>query len=149
RSSRQPIGCPTRPGRRSPDCASAVTTSRRSRARKAGPFTASWVATPPAGRRPKSLASVGEPMGRRSVDPQTLEVEIAALRDLDLIGLRERWQKLYGRPAPAHLPAYLLSRILAYKIQADALGGLDHETVRFLDAVAAGWKKRKAAGVRL
>jgi len=88
-------------------------------------------------------------MGRRSVNSQTLEVEIAGLRDLDLTGLRERWQKLYGRPAPAHLPAYLLLRILAYKIQADALGGLDHETVRFLDAVAAGWKKRKAAGVRL
>ncbi len=38
---------------------------------------------------------------------------------------------------------------MAYKIQADALGDLDRETVRFLDAVAADWKKRKAAGVRL
>jgi hypothetical protein len=88
-------------------------------------------------------------MRRRSVDPQTLEIEIGALRDLDLTGLRERWEKLYRRPAPAHLPAYLLFRIMAYKMQADALGDLDRDTVRFLDAVAADWKKRKAAGVRL
>jgi len=88
-------------------------------------------------------------MRRRSVDPQALEIEIAALRGLDLTGLRERWQKLYGGSAPPNLPAYLLFRVMAYKIQADALGDLDRETVRFLGAVAADWKKRKAAGVRL
>jgi hypothetical protein len=87
-------------------------------------------------------------MRRRSVDPQALEVEIAVLRDLDLTGLRERWQKVYGRSAPPHLPGYLLFRVMAYKIQADALGDLDRETVRVLDAVAADWRKRKAAGVR-
>ena len=87
-------------------------------------------------------------MARRPVDPQAVEVEIAQLRDLDLAALRQRWQKLYGRPAPAHLPQYLLFRIMAYKIQADAFGNLDRETIRFLDAVAQDWKKRKAAGAR-
>jgi hypothetical protein len=28
-----------------------------------------------------------------------LEVEVAQVRDLDIIKLRKRWQKLYGRPA--------------------------------------------------
>src|SRR5205807_5964100 len=88
------------------------------------------------------------PMARRPVDPQAIEVEIAGLRGLDLAALRQRWQKVYGRPAPAHLPAYLLFRIMAYKIQADAFGDLDRETIRFLDAVAEDWKKRRAAGVR-
>jgi Protein of unknown function (DUF2924) len=88
-------------------------------------------------------------MRRRLADPQALEIEIAALRGLDLTELRERWQKLYGRSAPPHLPGYLLFRVMAYKIQADALGDLERETVRFLDAVAVDWKKRKAAGVRL
>jgi len=87
-------------------------------------------------------------VARRTVDPQKIEVEIASLRGLDLSELRERWKKLYGRPAPAHLPQYLLLRIMAYKIQADAFGDLDRETIRFLDAVAEDWKKRRASGAR-
>ena len=35
--------------------------------------------------------------------------------------------------APAHLPHHLLYRILAYRLQADRLGDLDAETLRFLD----------------
>jgi hypothetical protein len=59
--------------------------------------------------------------------------EIAHLRDLDLKGLRARWQSVFQRPAPAHLPRHLLFAIIAYRIQADRLGDLDHETVQVLD----------------
>ena len=65
---------------------------------------------------------------------------------LSLDQLRVRWRKLFRRPAPAHLPRYLLFRVIACRIQANALGDLDKEAVRFLDAVAADWQKRRAAG---
>src|ERR1039457_6113849 len=59
--------------------------------------------------------------------------EIAHLRGLDLKGLRSRWQSVFQRPAPAHLPRHLLFAIIAYRIQADRLGDLDHETMQVLD----------------
>jgi hypothetical protein len=59
--------------------------------------------------------------------------EIAHLRGLDLKGLRSRWQSVFQRPAPAHLPRHLLFAIIAYRIQADRLGDLDHETKHVLD----------------
>jgi len=86
-------------------------------------------------------------MGDRPVSPKEVEAEIARLRDLGLSELGKRWQKLYGRPAPTHLPEYLLFRTIAYRLQANALGDLDRETIRFLDAVAKDWQNRKAAGV--
>jgi hypothetical protein len=59
--------------------------------------------------------------------------EIAHLRGLDLKGLRSRWQSVFQKPPPAHLPRHLLFAILAYRIQADRLGDLDHETKQVLD----------------
>jgi hypothetical protein len=65
-----------------------------------------------------------------------MEDEIAHLRSLDLIGLQCRWQSVLGRPAPEHLPKHLLFGILAYRIQADALGDLDAATVQLLKRAA-------------
>jgi hypothetical protein len=65
-----------------------------------------------------------------------MEDEIAHLRSLDLIGLQSRWQSVTGRPAPKHLSKYLLFGILAYRIQADALGDLDAATVQLLKRAA-------------
>jgi DUF2924 family protein len=67
---------------------------------------------------------------------QTIEEEIALLRDLDLKGLRTRWQNQFGRSAPEHLTRYLLFRILAYRIQADRLGDLDAGTLKVLEQAA-------------
>jgi transposase InsO family protein len=55
------------------------------------------------------------------------------LRGLDLKGLRARWQSVLQRPAPGHLPRHLLFAIIAYRIQADRFGDLDHETRQLLD----------------
>jgi len=63
----------------------------------------------------------------------SVEEEIAHLRGLDLKGLRARWHSVFQRPAPAHLPRHLLFAIIAYRIQADRLGDLDHETMQVLD----------------
>jgi hypothetical protein len=69
---------------------------------------------------------------RASTKPSIAD-EIAHLRGLDLKGLLSRWQSVFQRPAPAHLPRHLLFAIIAYRIQADRLGDLDHETMQVLD----------------
>jgi hypothetical protein len=68
---------------------------------------------------------------------ETLETEIAHLRGLGLKGLRARWQSVTGRAAPPHLPRHLLFAVVAYRIQAEALGDLDADTVRLLRNVGA------------
>src|SRR6201996_936635 len=70
--------------------------------------------------------------------------EIAHLRGLDLKGLRSRWQSVFQRPPPDHLPRHLLFAIIAYRIQADRLGDLDHETVQVLD-----WTDAKNTGAKM
>jgi Protein of unknown function (DUF2924) len=58
--------------------------------------------------------------------------EIAHLRGLDLKGLRARWQSVFQKPPPDHPPRHLLFAIIAFRIQADRHGDLDHETRQVL-----------------
>src|SRR6266478_6356687 len=67
----------------------------------------------------------------------SIEDEIAHLRGLDLKGLRSRWQSVFQRPPPGHLPRHLTFAIIAYRIQADRVGDLDHETRQVLDRTDA------------
>ena len=69
-------------------------------------------------------------------DTISLDHEIAHLRGLDLDGLRACWITRFGRQAPAHLPRHLVLRLLAYRVQADALGDLDPATVRVLNRIS-------------
>src|SRR5260370_19245406 len=74
--------------------------------------------------------------GRVSTKP-SIEDEIAHLRGLDLKGLRARWQSVFQRPPPGHLPRHLLFAIIAYRIQADRFGDIDHATRQLLDRTGA------------
>ena len=66
-----------------------------------------------------------------------VEVEIAHLRGLDLGGLRARWQSIFQRQAPIHLTRHLLFAVIAYRLQADRFGDLDHITRQVLDRTIA------------
>jgi hypothetical protein len=70
--------------------------------------------------------------GRTSTQ-SSIEGEIAHLRGLNLMGLRSRWQGVFQRPAPAHLTQHLLFAVIAYRLQADRFGDLDHATKQMLD----------------
>jgi len=72
-------------------------------------------------------------LARSSGAKISVEDEIAHLRDLDLTGLRERWQSVFQRSPPHHLPRHLLFAVLAFRIQADRFGDLDHQTRKVLD----------------
>ena len=74
--------------------------------------------------------------GRTSIKT-SVEDEIAHLRGLDSRGLRARCQSVFQRPAPAHLTRHLLFAVIAYRIQADRFGELDHETKQVLDRTIA------------
>ena len=73
----------------------------------------------------------------RATAKTSIEDEIVHLRGLDLKGLRARWRSVLQRPAPDHLPRHLLFAIIAYRIQADRFGDLDHETRQLLDRTGA------------
>jgi hypothetical protein len=78
-----------------------------------------------------------ETRGRSKLSPKaSVEDEIVQLRDLDLKGLRVRWQNAFGKPAPEHLTRYLLFRIIAYRLQADRFGDLDAKTLKVLKQAA-------------
>ena len=59
--------------------------------------------------------------------------EVRALEALDLHGLRDEWRRRYGVP-PKMRSRELLARLLAWRIQVDAFGGLDATTIRLLKA---------------
>lgn len=82
---------------------------------------------PPRGAGEGLLRPTPRPNGVLGVDDM-----IAALVKLDANGLCLQWRNHLGGTPPAHLPRWLLMKILAYRIQAAAFGGLDKETLRVL-----------------
>jgi hypothetical protein len=72
-------------------------------------------------------------IGPAPPDRNTLDAQVARLRDLDVAALRGRWHTVFGRRPPPHVPRHLLYRVLAYRLQAEQLGDLDPESRRLLD----------------
>lgn len=70
--------------------------------------------------------------------PDRLAAELTRLAGQDHSALRGRFRRVFGRAAPAHLSRAQLHRVLAYRMQADALGDLDRETARALDRLGTG-----------
>ncbi len=78
---------------------------------------------------------VGEALRRSTPGSEaiaSLDDAIAGFVDLDVKGLCLHWRNHLGGLPPAHLPRWLLLRILAYRVQVGALGGLDKETLLIL-----------------
>jgi hypothetical protein len=78
---------------------------------------------------------VGEGLLRTTPRPDSIPAlgeTISGLVHLDANGLCLQWRNHLGGSPPAHLSRWLLLRILVYRIQAVALGGLDKETLRVL-----------------
>src|SRR5947208_6757410 len=72
-------------------------------------------------------------MRRQRTDPAAIEAEIARIPSLALDALRRRWRAVFGRMPPAALSKDLLGRMIACRLQERAFGGLDRESLRFLD----------------
>jgi hypothetical protein len=66
---------------------------------------------------------------------------VAGLEGHDLNGLNRQWRAHLGGEPPAHLQRWLLMRVLAYRLQADAFGGLD----KSIQQVLRSGKDRDAA----
>ena len=80
-----------------------------------------------AAKRPTAPSPGASP----ALDASVLSI-VANLQGLDLNGLRRQWRAHLGSEAPAHLPRWLLIRVLACRLQSDALGGLEKSIQRIL-----------------
>jgi Protein of unknown function (DUF2924) len=84
-------------------------------------------------RRPSGDGGAASPLSTsRSDDAGAVEDVIADLTDLDAKALRLQWRNHLGGTPPAHLPRWLLVRILAYQVQVAAIGGHDKATLRVI-----------------
>jgi hypothetical protein len=75
-------------------------------------------------------------MRQQRTEPAAIEAEIARLRSLALDALRRRWRVVFGRTPPAGLSKDLLGRMMAWRLQEQAFGGLDRESLSFLEGLA-------------
>jgi hypothetical protein len=78
----------------------------------------------------------------QSADPTAIEAEIEFIRSLGLDALRTRWRMTFGSIQPPGLTKDLLARMMTYRLQEEAFGGLDRATAKLLDAYARGDKSR-------
>lgn len=84
------------------------------------------------------------PLGNR----RRSRADIIRLTALSLSELREEWQRCFG-PAPEHRAGDLLRRVLAWRIQAEAYGGLDATKKRLLSREGSGLRPNPQPGMRL
>jgi Protein of unknown function (DUF2924) len=73
-------------------------------------------------------------------DPAAIEAEIEHIRSLGLEELRKRWRMTFGSLPPRALTKDLIARMIAYRLQEEAFGGLDKATIKLLDRLARGEK---------
>jgi hypothetical protein len=77
-------------------------------------------------------------MAQRTINAAAIEAEVDQIRSLGIDALRTRWRMLFGAVPPKGLSKDMIGRMIAYRIQEEALGGLDRETVKLLDRLARG-----------
>ncbi len=79
-------------------------------------------------------------MDRRTKDAAAIEAGVDQVRSLGIEALRQRWRMMSGAIPPKGLSEGIIARMIAYRIQAEASGGLDKETVKLLDRLTRGGK---------
>ena len=88
-------------------------------------------------------------MARRSTDRKAVDAEIDRVRSLGLDALRTRWRTMFAAQPPAVLPKDLLARMIAYRVQQEAFGGLQPDAVKLLSHLDRGEKSNIAMKRRL
>jgi hypothetical protein len=89
-------------------------------------------------RHGNGAGEIPPPPAPSSNEAVTLATTITGLTDLDADRLRLQWRNHLGGTPPAHLPRWLLARVLAYRLQAAALGAIDNATLRVIRAPKGG-----------
>jgi len=79
-------------------------------------------------------------MSVRLVDAAAIEAEVDQVRSLGIDTLRRRWRVMFGAVPPPGLTKDIIARMIAYRIQEEAFGGLDPKTAKLLDRMARGEK---------
>ena len=79
-------------------------------------------------------------MSVRPADAAAIEAEVDQVRSLGIDALRRRWRMMFGAIPPPGLTKDIIARMIAYRIQEEAFGGLDRNTARLLDRMARGEK---------
>ena len=88
-------------------------------------------------------------MNRQSTEPTAVEAEVDRIRSLGIAALRARWRLMFGGAPPPGLTKDIIRRVIAHRIQEDAFGGLDRDTIKLLDRLARGEKTRTELNRRL
>ena len=88
-------------------------------------------------------------MDQRIIDPAAIEAEVDRVRSLGIDALRKRWRMTFGAVPPPGLTKDIMSRMIAYRIQEEAFGGLDRDVVKLLDRLARGEQKPNELNRRL
>ena len=79
-------------------------------------------------------------MARRSTDPAAIDAEVDHVRSLGIVALRTRWRSMFDKSPPAGLTKDIIARMIASRIQEEAFGGLDKDSIKLLDRLARGDK---------
>ena len=66
---------------------------------------------------------------------------LKTLPEMSKAALCQRWQECFSKPAPEGIRKELMVRMVAYRIQEQAFGGLNPKTRRRLDQMAAAISK--------
>ena len=83
-------------------------------------------------QKARGAGEASVPPAPSSSERERLEAAVASLSSLNADQLRLQWRNHLGGIPPAHLPGWLLARVLAYRIQAAAFGDLNRATLRRL-----------------
>jgi hypothetical protein len=82
-------------------------------------------------------------MAQQAINAAAIEAEVDQVRSLGIDALRKRWCVMFGTVPSKGLTKDIMGRMIAYRIQEDAFGGLDRKTKKMLDHLAKGEKPKE------